>query len=401
MKKRIVFVGEDRTLCQEFQARCPGPDSDWVVQHLTTEEEALELCRQQSIAAIVTEVSLGGKSGNDVLNAITQRQPDALRIIISDLADVEGTMKCIGQAHHHVLKPCRPETLLHVLEQAFDQEAWLPSKPVQGLLAQMRQVPSPIKTYTQIVEEMKSPDCSLEKIAALVSEDPAIAAKILQLANSALFGLELSVVRLVEAIGYLGFETTKAVILLGHTFSSFDNIKLLQFSIDDLWRHSVSVGKLSRHIAELEGAPEEIAEQAFAAGLLHDIGKLLFAANHPGLLSKSLRLARDEHCNFWEAEAQILPGVGHAELGATVLGIWGLPKAITEGVALHHCPWRERNRSFSSVTAVHAANVFEHEAHPDLSIILPSQVNMSYLEDRKLAGRVEVWRRECQGIGSS
>jgi HD-like signal output (HDOD) protein len=307
-------------------------------------------------------------------------------------------MKCIGHAHHHVLKPCSAQTLLQALDQAFAQEAWLPSEPVQGFIAQMRQVPSPIKAYQQIVQEMKSPTCSLEKIGNLVAKDPAVAAKVLQLANSTVFGRELKVVNPAEAIGYIGLETTKAVVLLAHTFSSFDNLKLARFSIEDLWRHSVAVGRMAQRVVVLEKAGEDLAEQAFAAGLLHDIGKLLFAANHSGLFGKVLRLAREQQCNLWEAESQILPGVGHAELGATVLGIWGLPKSITEAVALHHCPWRQRHHTFSPVTAVHVANILDHENHLDPAIIMPSQINTSYLKDMGLAGREEDWRQGCVGM---
>jgi HD-like signal output (HDOD) protein/CheY-like chemotaxis protein len=399
MKKRILFVGQVQALCREFQEHCPEPESVWTVQHVATEEEALALCHQQTMAAIVADVNLNGKCGTELLDAFMRRQPKALRIIISDLNDLESTMKCIGHAHYHVLKPCSARTLLHALEQAFAQEAWLPSEPVQGLIAQMRQVPSPLKAYTEMVEEMKSPACSLERIGQLIEQDPAVTAKVLQLANSALFGLELNVVHPVEAIGYIGLETTKAVVLLAHTFSSFDHLKLVRFSIEDLWRHSVEVGRMARRVVELEEAGAEMAEQAFVAGLLHDIGKLLFAANHAGLFGKVLRLAREQHCNLWEAEAQILPGVGHAELGATVLGIWGLPKSITEAVALHHVPWRQRDHAFSPVTAVHAANILDHEHHPDPAIILPSQINTSYLKDMGLAGRVEDWRQGCLKLG--
>jgi putative nucleotidyltransferase with HDIG domain len=391
MKKRILFVSEDQALCQEFQARCAGPEKDWIVQYSRNEDEALGLCHQFTIAAVVADV----KNGTELLDAFMRRQPKALRIIISNLADLENTMKCIGHAHHHVLKPCRAETLLNVLQQAFAQEAWLPSEPVQGLIAQMRHVPSPVKAYTQIVEEMKSPDCSLEKIGHLIEQDPAIAAKVLQLANSAVFGLEFSVASTSEAIGYIGLESTKAVVLLAHTFSSFDNLKLVNFSVEELWWHSIRVGRLARRVAELEEVSEDVAEQAFAGGLLHDIGKLLFAANHAGVFGKVLRLAREQRCNLWEAEAQILPGVGHAELGATVLGIWGLPQTITEAVALHHRPWQQREHAFGAITAVHAANIFDHEKHPDANIILPSQINTSYLQDLGLDRRVETWRKGC------
>ena len=140
----------------------------------------------------------------------------------------------------------------------------------------------------------------------------------------------------------------------------------------------------------------ETSEQAFAAGLLHDIGKLLFAANLPEVFTRVVRKAREQRCNYWEAEAQLLPGMGHAELGATVLGIWGLPASITEAVALHHSPWRQRKETFNAVTAVHAANVLEHETEPDPSVILPSQINSAYLKDLDLGDHVELWRERCQ-----
>ena len=393
MKKRILFVSEDQALCQEFQAQCPDPESAWTAQHVRAEEEAMALCQQYTFAAVVADVHLNGKSGNDLLDAFMRRQPKALRLVISDLADVQSTIKCIGHAHHHLLKPCSAKTLLHALDQAFAQEAWLPSEPVQGFIALMRQVPSPLKSYQQIVQEMKSPTCSLEKIGNLIAQDPAVAAKVLQLANSTLFGRELNVVNPAEAIAYIGLETTKAVVLLAHTFSSFDNLRLARFSVEDLWRHSVEVGRAARRVVVLEKGGEDIAEQAFAAGLLHDIGKLLFAANHPGVFTKVLRLAREQQCNLWEAETQVMPGVGHAELGATVLGIWGLPKSIIEAVALHHTPWRQRRHTFSPVTAVHVANILDHEKHPDPNIIMPSQINTTYLKEMGLAGRVEAWRQ--------
>jgi HD-like signal output (HDOD) protein len=113
------------------------------------------------------------------------------------------------------------------------------------------------------------------------------------------------------------------------------------------------------------------------------------------LFGKVLRLAHDQHCNLWEAESQVLPGVGHAELGATVLGIWGLPKSITEAVALHHHPWRQREHAFTPVTAVHVANILDHEHHPDSAVILPSQINTSYLKDMGVAGRLDAWREGC------
>jgi HD-like signal output (HDOD) protein len=398
MTKRILFVGGEAAVWEEFQAEQIRPQAGWTAQRVNSAEEALALCHEASFDAVVADVGLSGMSGTELLDLLMRRQPGAMRLVLSDMADTENTMKCVGQAHQHLLKPCAAPTILSALDRAFARQAWLPSKAAQGLLAEMRQVPSPPKAYFEVVEEMKSPGCSIEKISEVIAHDPAITAKVLQLANSATFGLELHVVRPVEAIGFIGLETTKAIVLLAHTYRSFDHLKLEGFSMEELWRHSVRSGQLAQRIATMESPALEIAEQAFAAGLLHDIGKLLLAANQPEVFGKILRRAGEQHCNFWEAEAQLLPGMGHAELGATVLGIWGLPVAITEAVALHHCPWRQRKEDFGPVTAVHAANILEHEAHPDHSIILPSQINSAYLTDLGLADREDHWRRQCAAL---
>jgi HD-like signal output (HDOD) protein len=293
------------------------------------------------------------------------------------------------------LKPLGVRTLLNALDQAFAHEVWLPSQAVHGLIAQMRQVPSPPTIYFKVVEEIRSPDASLEKIGELIAQDPAITAKVLQLANSAVFGLEFQVSQPLEAIAFLGLETTKALVLLAHTVSSFDQTKLAGFSVEALWRHSLSAGQVAQKIALMEKGGLEAAEQAFAAGLLHDLGKVILCANLPDLFAKILALAREDKCAYWDAEAQLLPNAGHAELAGCVLSIWGLPRPIIEAVALHHCPRQLAGPGFHPLTAVHAADILDHEMYPDPSVLIPTPLHAGYLAELGLAHRAEHWRRHC------
>ena len=395
MKKRILFVAKDQALWSEFQAHTPSLEGEWTAQSARTGLEALALAQQVSFAVVVAEVLLPDMGGLDLLDQFMQRQPSAHRIVLSDVADKENTVKCMGKPHHHLLKPFGIRTLLNALEQAFAHEVWLPSHAVHGLITQMHQVPSPPTTYFKVVEELQSPQASLERIGELIAEDPAITAKVLQIANSAVFGLELQVSQPLEAIAYIGLETTKALVLLAHTVSSFDKGKLAGFSVEALWRHSVSTGQMAQKIALLEKGGLETAEQAFAAGLLHDLGKLILCANLPGLFSKIVALARDEKCAYWDAEAQLLPNAGHAELGGCILGIWGLPRPIVEAVALHHCPRQLAGPGFHPLTAVHAADILDHEMNPDPSVLVPTPIHAGYLAELGLAHRAEHWRRQC------
>ena len=394
MKKRILFVTKDQALCHGFQSQS-AVQAGWTAQSVRTGGEALGLTHQFSFAAVVADVVLADMGGLELLDQFLQRQPSAHRFVLSEVSDTENTVKCMGKPHRHLMQPLSARTLLKALHQAFAHEVWLPSQTVHGLLAQMQHVPSPPGTYFKVVEEIRSPQASLDKIGELIAEDPAITAKVLQLANSAVFGLELQVNQPLEAIAYIGLETTKALVLLAHTVSSFDKVKMAGFSLEKLWRHSVSVGRMAQKIALMENGGLEAAEMAFAGGLLHDIGKLLFYANLPGLFGKTLALAQEEKCTFWDAEEQLFPNAGHAELGGCLLGMWGLPQPIVEAVALHHCPRQLAGPGFHPLTAVHVADVLDHEMNPDGPVLVPVSIQAGYLAELGLAHRAEHWRRQC------
>jgi HD-like signal output (HDOD) protein/CheY-like chemotaxis protein len=395
MKKRILFVAKDQDLWNEFQDHPSTADGGWVAHSAKSGKEALDLAQQYSFAVVVADFILPDMCGLEILDNFMTRQPSAHRIVLSDVSETENTARCIGKPHHHLLKPFGVRTLMNAINQVFAHESWLPSQNVHGLIAQMKHVPSPPTTYFKVVEEIRSPHASLERIGQFISEDPAITAKVLQLANSAVFGLELQVSQPLEAIAYIGLETTKALVLLAHTVSTFEKAKLPGFSVEALWRHSVSTGQIAQKIALMEKGGLETAEQAFAAGLLHDLGKLLFCANLPGLFAKTLTLAREEKCSFWEAESQLFPNAGHAELAGCMLGIWGLPQPIVEAVALHHNPRRLNGQGFHPLTAVHAANILDHDLTMDESVLIPTPINAVYLADLGLTHREEVWRRRC------
>jgi HD-like signal output (HDOD) protein len=392
MKKRILLVGQDQPLWHEFELEAQAADSSWAVEIARSAPEARALLGRFNFVAAVADVQLADSNGLDLLDEFLRQQPKAMRIVLSDLVDTESTVKCVGRGHHHVLKPCDASMLLNAVSQSVALESWSPSEPVQSLIAQMRRVPSPPRLYFQVASEVQSSDASVEKVGEIISQDPAITAKVLQLANSALFGLRLQVANPVEAIGYIGLETTKALVLLAHTFSSFENVKLSVFSVESLWRHSVATGHFARRLGLLESNQHDLADQAFAAGLLHDIGKLLFAANMPGLFVEALALAREQCRRFWEVETQVL-GACHSELGACLLGIWGLPTSLVEAVALHHHPNRAFQAQFSPLTAVHVANVLAHELNPEQSLTIPDQVEQEYLAACGLTERLETWRQ--------
>ena len=355
---------------------------------------------QGNFDAVIADVQLFDMSGVELLDTILERQPHALRVILSENGDLHNTIKCIGKAHHHVLKPCDAAMLMHVLNQGLTPECWAPNPSVQDLLVKMRWVPSPPNIYFRIALEMDSPAASVETIGEIIRQDPPTTAKVLQLANSAVFGLQLQVNEPAEAVAYLGLEATRTLVLLAHTFSEFDRLPRRDFSIDELWFHSVRVGQYARQIALLEQQPTDVAEQAYAAGLLHDLGKVMFAANLPVPFGQALLLTREKRVTLHEAERQLF-GANHAEVGACLLAIWGLPSPIIEAVALHHQPSAAASKGFGPTVAVHAANVFAQKQLSAQPASGSAELDQALLQSLGLGERTELWRRHCAEMETS
>ena len=396
MKTRVLLVGEDQAPSEETRSAPGGEDAAWEFHCARSGPEALAVLAQSQFTAVVADLRLPGATGVQLLDEVVRRHPGVLRFIRSEIEDREATMQCVGTAHQFLLKPTEVQTLKSAVERALSFEVWLPNQSVQALIASFREIPSPPELYFQVVEALQSANASLEAVAALIGKDPAMTAKLLQLVNSAVFGLQLQVSQPLEAVMYLGVETTASLILLAHTFSYFDQLKLSDFSIESLWQHSLVTGQCARWIATIEAAGDEVNAQAFTGGLLHDLGKLALAVNRPEEFQRALSLTQETGFSLWETEREVF-GVTHAEAGACLLSIWGLPAPIVEAVALHHTPALLLSRVFAPLTAVHVANVLGRADQSPVAEGSVAQVDLRYLEELGLASRLAEWQRLSSG----
>jgi HD-like signal output (HDOD) protein len=217
-------------------------------------------------------------------------------------------------------------------------------------------------------------------------------AQFLKLVNSAYFGLSRPVTSPFEAAMYLGLDTIKLLVLAVHTFSQFDDLRSRGFRLDELMQHSLSTAGRAGQIAKLEDSTQKIVNECFIGGMLHDIGKLLMAANYSEDYQQVTRLVDDEGLSPCAAEKAVF-GVNHAGVGGYLLGLWGLPVPVVEAIALHHCPHQTPSPVFGALTAVHAANVFEHEGAAGSHAAAENQLDGPYLATLGLTHRVGAWRQ--------
>jgi HD-like signal output (HDOD) protein len=245
--------------------------------------------------------------------------------------------------------------------------------------------------HAQLTDELRKEDPSLDRVADIISKDMGMATKILQLVNSAFFGLPQTVANIQEAVVYLGTATIRALVLSLQVFSQFDRHALKGFSIDGLAQHCWETGVLARRIAQAERSGSRIDDQCFLGGLLHDVGHLVLAAGLPEPYARVLRLAKEQNRPLWEVEQGAL-GAGHAEVGAYLLGLWGLPNPIIEAVAFHHHPSASSTRGFSPLVAVHVADalLLDHGSPGAEPAACP--LDSALLAELGLADKIEEWK---------
>ena len=227
-----------------------------------------------------------------------------------------------------------------------------------------------------------------------MAKDLGMVTKILQLVNSAFFGLRTHVSDPEQAVALLGFDTIKSLVLSSQVFAQFDQTELPSFSLDELWRHAILTGTFARRIAKEEGLNQQAVDEAFTAALLHDVGVLVLAANRPSEYARVIDLVRTTSMSDWSAEREVF-GADHAHVGAYLLGIWGLSDGIVETVAFHHHPGDYLAAGFGTVTAVHVANaVAEAQGHADC-VDENIGVDKAYFDRENLSPRLSRWRELC------
>ncbi len=390
MKKQIVFVDDEAMVLDGLRRMLRGMRDEWDMVFLDSGDRALAHLAAHPVDVVVSDMRMPGMNGAQLLNEVMTRHPKTVRLILSGHADKDLILQCVGSTHQYLAKPCDADALKATVVRASNLAGTLQNEALRRLVGQMSRLPSIPTLYTEIVEKANEPDALLEDVAGIIARDPGMTAKILKLVNSAFFGLRRELSSTAEAVSYIGLDTIKSLVLSLHAFAQFDHVRAPGFTIESLWSHSLSVAAWARHIAVCEEADRRDADRAFTAGLLHDIGKLVLAANLPDQFGEALRFASERKMELFTAETQVF-GADHADVGGYLLGLWGLPVPVVEAIALHHHPERAVRPAFGPLTVVHAANVLATTGSGGAGDSTP-HLNHEYIDTLGMAGRVSTWR---------
>lgn len=389
MTKRILFVDDEPNVLQGFQRTLRQMRSEWEMDFADSGEAALTRMAERPFDVIVSDMRMPGMNGAELLHEVMRRYPSTVRLVLSGHADRDLVAQCVGVAHQYISKPCDPELLRVMIRNACLLGGGLVSEEVKRIIGSIDRLPSVPALYQRVKEALENEDVSSQQLGDIIQQDMGMTAKILKLVNSAFFGLRRTIQTPHEAVAYLGMETVKTLVLANGIFGEASHFKTRAFTLDDLWHHSMNVASAAKTIAMAEHADRSMHEEAFVGGVLHDVGILVLAMHFPSTYDRVAGIVLQERLTLPAAELSEF-GVTHAEVGAYLLGLWGIPAPILKIVSMHHGPDLGEKSGFSALLAVHTADVLSgrHGHHP---LFETAELDEPLLLHLGLKSHLEAW----------
>jgi putative nucleotidyltransferase with HDIG domain len=306
---------------------------DWNILQVMDKDAALELVSQRSIGIVFANFGLDIAACEDFFRTLKDQVPEVIRMGLLPDRNKDTVIKSLAFAHECVATDCDSAGVEVVIDRGLSVWERTRKNPrLAALMADLHTLPTPPALYFDIREELESPNGSVHSVARIIAHDPAITAKLLKLANSGFYASPRSISDLHEAVSLLGMDMVLAVVLAAYLF---DQLPLPGVNLDVLWKHSVAVASLAKEIACEAGGNRTVASTCGIAGLLHDLGQLIFLANAAQTYYGMVRRSGGNERMLLQMEVEEY-GVGHPELAGHILSLWGLPDEVVEAIANHH-----------------------------------------------------------------
>ncbi|MEJ2611311.1 MAG: response regulator [Candidatus Thiodiazotropha sp.] len=354
----ILFVDSDHNQLQSLKRALHDHQNQWQLHFTENAASALDLLQQMPVDIIVTETKLNGSNGSSLLKTVQSQFPGTTRLLFSGQALRTPAQEVVHHAHQFIAKPCNTKDLINNLERVLQLRGLLNNPAMEEMINSLGTLPSLPQSYREMIDALQSENTTLADIGKIVAQDIGMSAKLLQMVNSAFFGLPQKIASPAHAVSLLGIETVSNLALGAGVFSQLDQAVIKSFQLELLWEHSQSISGLVRRLAQLHGMSRQEIEIPVMAGLLHDIGKLVLASQNTKEYLRIVEQSKRDKIPLFEVEADAL-WCHHASIGAYLMGIWGLPFTAVEAVALHHSP-EKQTMERPDCLLVYGANLLYH-----------------------------------------
>jgi HD-like signal output (HDOD) protein len=377
--KRILFVDDDASILAGLQNLLYRDRKRWDMVFALGGRLGLAEMRKAPFDIVVSDMRMPDIDGAMLLAAIKDECPATVRIMLSGHADREVIVRLLPTLHQLLVKPCNAATLRSVIERSFDGVDAERDAKIRQIVGAVDKLPTPPDVFFDLSRLLQSNTTSVADVAKVVGRDPSLSAKVLQLVNCSYFGSGKVTTSIQQAVNLLGTEQLRYIALTASVFSGPATAAGGTFSLAETQQASMRAAILARALAEPENR-----EEAFSSTLLHDVGHVVLAICRGDAYQQySKRTALGESPSELELE---LFGVGHADVGARLLAIWGLPLAIVDVVQFHHDPGSAPESCRRVASIVHVADVMTRQPRND------ADINLASIERAGCAHLVAGWR---------
>jgi len=361
--KRILFVDDEQNILDGVRRMLYGARNRWEMEFVSSGEAALLACKQQAFDVVVSDLRMPGMDGAELLGHIRDQFPATARIILSGYSEITLAARAVPVAHRILSKPCNETELKDTIERVCTLQDVLCTPGLRQIIGTIGELPSLSSTYMALSQALRDAVTPIPAIAQIIEQDVAMSAKVLQLVNSGFFSFARRATSLQQAVNYLGLDTIKNLALYSETFRIFiPDPRIPELFYRNLQQHSQRTAIV---VATLP-LTREVRGIALVAALLHDVGTLLLASTMPEEFCAVLVQMNDQGSSQAEAEEALL-GISHAEIGAYLLGLWGINEIAVEAIAHHHHPTRISHSGLDCSVALYLAALLtlELEVHPN------------------------------------
>lgn len=356
LDKRILFVDDEPNVLTSIRRGLRKKNEEWAMTFADGADQAMQELSEQKFDIVVSDVTMPKIDGVAFLQQVRNQYPDTVRILMSGTAHGEVLMRAVPVAHRFLSKPWNIKSLLTDLTRAFELRDFMCHTELRAVVGSVATLPVLPAVYQKLCATLETPNSRLEDVVAVVERDPGVVARLLHIVNSAFFAAPRPLSTTMETIRYLGTSLLKSLLLTSEIFSSFDESKLPRgFALSDMQNHALLTAKLAQRIAT------DNKDTALSAGLLHSVGKLIFADRMPEEWGKAFIQSKEEGAVLSNVEMEHF-NTDYAQVGGYLLGLWGLPQEMVEAIAYHNTPMQSGETGLGLAATTHIASVLAAEA---------------------------------------
>jgi putative nucleotidyltransferase with HDIG domain len=363
---RVLLVDDEPMILRAME-RVFRRERNWHTVTCSGGLEALRALEAEPVDIIVSDLNMPGMDGITLLELVRDRHPEVARFVLSGHSNHADALRAAAVAHQFFAKPFNSDRLRQTIARVMTLRAAVSDPDARVQTAWMRHLPPLPKTFGAITMAVENRNASTRSIAALIERDVGLSTKVLQVVNGAYFGLGQRVTGVEKAVMLLGTNVIRALVLSQEMFQAFSGSGPGP-GAERLQQHSLRAAALARRIADNRGE----GDTAFTAALLHDVGRLVLT---------SLEQKR---------KGQAASTADHADVGACLLALWGIPEDIVEAVDNHHRPARAPEASRRLTALVHVVDVLEKELAGETPEI---PLDEAFLQEMGMADKLEGWRQ--------